>query len=605
MTERPYQTEALDATVSRYRAGVDKQLVSLPTGAGKARIISRLPERLGLQPGRRMLVNVHLKQLVKQLAESLQESNPDLKVDIERAQYKASPDADVVVASIQSIGDGKPDDNGTWQFGDRLRQLDPAEFDIVVIDEVHVAPKSKRFEAMLRYMGCYKPDPAFDHKNKLLWTCTATPNRSDNLGMEKLVDEMVFSRSMLDLMQDGMTIDGKLHSWLAHPKGFRVSTSVDISHVEIDYKRGDFQRGQLEKAVNTPARNKIVIDGYSDHGEGMPFIAFTVDVQHSHDLTAAFNGSGIPTIAISGATSDNDRRLAFAMYADGLIRGLVSCEALMTGFDAPSASVALWARPTKSRVVYQQGTGRVLRPCPAPEAVAASMAVGVQPGWIKPYAIVIDYCDNSGQHSLITIPSIFGLRQDFDLNGKKATDAVRDIEAFIKQKKLPLTTDQCGSFKELESMSENIDLFAKPKLTPEIQKLSNLAWTTGPSGGYQVCLPDYVVLRVTQDSLGNWACYRSVKGAQSLVFSENNLKGALNKAEGLIPQDSITMLRQDAKWRHGNASEPQAKLIASLYPEMRRNMTKDQFIARVQQEYSKGEASQLISNRLGSKRSVA
>lgn len=35
ITPRPYQTEALDAVLGRWRDGVTRQLVSLPTGCGK------------------------------------------------------------------------------------------------------------------------------------------------------------------------------------------------------------------------------------------------------------------------------------------------------------------------------------------------------------------------------------------------------------------------------------------------------------------------------------------------------------------------------------------------------------------------------------------
>ena len=43
ITLRPYQQEALDAIVASENNGVSKQLVVLPTGAGKTILFSHLP----------------------------------------------------------------------------------------------------------------------------------------------------------------------------------------------------------------------------------------------------------------------------------------------------------------------------------------------------------------------------------------------------------------------------------------------------------------------------------------------------------------------------------------------------------------------------------
>ena len=40
---RPYQQEALDAVISYSDKGINRQLVVLPTGAGKTVILSHLP----------------------------------------------------------------------------------------------------------------------------------------------------------------------------------------------------------------------------------------------------------------------------------------------------------------------------------------------------------------------------------------------------------------------------------------------------------------------------------------------------------------------------------------------------------------------------------
>ena len=66
---------------------------------------------------------------------------------------------------------------------------------------------------------------------------------------------------------------------------------------------------------------------------------------------------------MTGTTDVSERMRAIQRFkrSDGRRRVLVNFGVLTTGFDAPAASAALIARPTKSLVLYSQMVGRVIR----------------------------------------------------------------------------------------------------------------------------------------------------------------------------------------------------------------------------------------------------
>lgn len=69
----------------------------------------------------------------------------------------------------------------------------------------------------------------------------------------------------------------------------------------------------------------------------------------------------IPAAVITGNTRDVTRRQLVKEFRQGKIRVLCNCEVLTTGFDAPRVTHIVVARPTVSRVLYEQMVGRGLR----------------------------------------------------------------------------------------------------------------------------------------------------------------------------------------------------------------------------------------------------
>ncbi len=78
MQLRPYQLECLESIESKAKEGLNRQMVVLPTGAGKTVIFSELIRRRSLKT----LVIAHRIELLEQAKEKLLRVAPDIDVGI-------------------------------------------------------------------------------------------------------------------------------------------------------------------------------------------------------------------------------------------------------------------------------------------------------------------------------------------------------------------------------------------------------------------------------------------------------------------------------------------------------------------------------------------
>jgi superfamily II DNA or RNA helicase len=88
---------------------------------------------------------------------------------------------------------------------------------------------------------------------------------------------------------------------------------------------------------------------------------FGPTVRDAECMTFLLRQHGIASAVVSGSTRDVTRRQIVTDFKDKKIRVLTNCEVLATGFDAPAVTHIVMARPTMSRVLYEQIVGRGLR----------------------------------------------------------------------------------------------------------------------------------------------------------------------------------------------------------------------------------------------------
>ena len=146
---RPYQRECIKRVLASYKSGLRRVLVSLPTGTGKTVVFASFPRELAMK--KKMLILAHRDELLEQAREKLLTAAPDVTVGVEQAERRASPDAQVVIGSVPTLGRAN---------SKRLAALKPEEFSIVVVDEsgvgrdaARVAPRSPGVAAQRQHDG--------------------------------------------------------------------------------------------------------------------------------------------------------------------------------------------------------------------------------------------------------------------------------------------------------------------------------------------------------------------------------------------------------------------------------------------------------------------
>ena len=555
---RPYQENCLCAIHDAAKRGVRRQLIVQATGLGKAVQAASLPGFLKLPKDRRMLVLVHRDELCFQMAEKCHKYNPSLTIGMEKADYRADH-ADIVIGSVQTLGRATfegTDGEGRWEYGNRIRQFSPEQFPLIQVDESHhLSSKAKQWLSVLRYFRVLKGEPDED-KRKILCGWTATPNRNDQQGLEVAFDEIVFNYGIREAIQD---------KWLAPIVGWRIETEVDLSRVHT--VAGDFDVASLTDAINTPERNELICRKYAEICPGESALFFTSSIAHSHDLAESLRSHGFRIFPISGKTPDRERRDLIQSFKEGSIQGLTSCSVLSEGVDLPNARVGVMARPTKSGLLYRQQIGRILRPSPSPEELQEMFDVGRTPDKIKPDAIVIDVVDSSGRHRLCVTPTLFGLRDKFDLRGRSALETADEVEAAESANPgldLSEETDLESVRRKLERLkttAHRIDLLGQATVPPEVRGVSRLVWLKDSEDSYHLSLMSGDLLSVRQNALGGYDVHRHVKGIRTKLWVSHTLREAILEADRMVPDQEKRVLKADAGWRNEPCTESQARRV--------------------------------------------
>lgn len=356
-------------------------VVALPTGAGKTVIFSRLAS----MAQRPVLVLAHRSELLTQARDKLQRTlrergYANASVEIEQADARATPNAQIVVASLRTL-----------HVARLAKLIAERDFGLIIYDECHHAPADDN-KRILRQLGVFDAD-----WDGTLLGFTATTMRADGKGLDTVFEEIVYSRSLPEMIAD---------SYLVPVRGFRVSTHADLTHIGS----GDLSPEELEEAVNIEDRNALVARSIQELARDRRTIVFCVTVAHARNLCRALNALGVRAGLIHGEMKHPDRVKVLAMFADGRLQAITNVGVLTEGFDDPGVSCIAMARPTKSVGLYAQMVGRGMRLAPG-----------------KSDCLVIDFVDVSSM-SLVTLPSLMGLPRELDLEGQ----AVGEILPFFK-----------------------------------------------------------------------------------------------------------------------------------------------------------------------------
>jgi ATP-dependent helicase IRC3 len=347
---RDYQKEAVACVLDEFSSGITRQLISLPTGAGKTIVMAALAKEFN----KRTLIIAHREELIEQAYGKIKLYWPEVEVGICMAD-RDELGAQIVVGSVQSCSRPK-----------RLERLREQGFELLMIDEAHHA-------SALSYQNIIEALGFGEDKSKLLLGVSATPHRSDKYGLGGVFEKLTYYRSIGTMIKAG---------YLSPVSGRKILTSFTLGKIKT--QDSDFSIGALSEEINTPERNAFIAEKYKEYAVDRKGVVFCADVKHCHDLAEALNSCSIASKAVYGDMSGDERKKALESLKKGEIQVVTSCGVLTEGFDEPSICCVVMARPTRSQALYIQCVGRGLR---------------LYPG--KQNCLVLDFTDQG--HNLDTV----------------------------------------------------------------------------------------------------------------------------------------------------------------------------------------------------------
>lgn len=354
---RPYQQQAVDATLKHFRQTDDSAVIVLPTGSGKSLVISELA-RLARH---KILVLAHVKELVEQNHAKYQ--SYDLTAGIYSAGLgRKQVEHQVTFASIQSAAPNLDD------FSEY--------FSLVIIDECHrIGLTNPDSEQQNQYQQLINHLRKKNQHLKVLGL-TATPYR---LGSGWIYQHHYHGfirseepRPFVDCIFD-MPLALMIKQQYLTPPNLIDATIANYDFSGLNANQyGNYQAGEVNSLLTKYNRvTRAIIEQVVELAEkrrGVMIFAATTD--HAREILGYLNGhneghvEGNSAAMILGETANSERDQIINDFKQQKIKYLVNVAVLTTGFDAPHVDFIALLRPTQSLSLFQQIVGRGLRLAP-------------------------------------------------------------------------------------------------------------------------------------------------------------------------------------------------------------------------------------------------
>jgi len=470
---RPYQVAAAAAVWEAHDDFFNSVLIVMPTGCGKTTVLAQIVKE-ALRREWYVLVTAHRYEIVQQLYERIR-SHCDLcpftDIGIEMADTRAPGSARVICASVDTIVNPK-----------RIPEF-KAKVSLLIRDEAHrgacdtdrkIAEQCGVNEQRCFYLGCTATAKRYDKQSLYAFGEDGAPVRlKDKKGVEFdakpadcIFEKLAYEYPLEDAIEDG---------WIVEPKGHTVKTVTDLRKVKKT--AGDFNIGELSKAIDNATRTLEAIQGWKEAGaDTRPTLAFCATVEHAHHSAELFRAAGYTAAAIDGTTEKMERHRTFADFAAGRLRVLCNVGIATEGVDLVNCGCVIHLRPTMSWGLFCQMTGRGVRPVLSlPNEWTASERRAAIAASDKPDLIVIDVVDITSGKDLCTTPSLLDLPAGLDLQGVGALEAKKLLEEFREVKDRVI--GECPvTYEELKVRLEAVNLLMRSAVQ------SRDEWRVTPDG---------------------------------------------------------------------------------------------------------------------------
>ncbi len=393
-TLRDYQIDCIAQIQNLWRIGKRSPLLYAPTGAGKTAMAAHLMNENTLQ-GHKTLFVVHREPLVEQTFVALRVYG--IEAGFIKAGYSVTDGSHpVIIASIQTLA----------------RRQFPNNIGLVIIDECHTTAWYETYDKLKQY---YSGGVLAASKVRFLGL-TGSPwrTKSNTQYMGQHFDAIVQAPTPSELIQMG---------YLCPPRHFGWGGLADWSQLETG-DDGDFNQRQAEFLTINAEFNQLIVEKYLNFCVDRTAISFAQSVEQSRLLTELFNAAGVVCEHLEDSNPSEQRREMYKRLASGETRILSSVATLCEGFNEPSISAVILARPTKSLSLLIQMSGRGLRLAPG-----------------KKDCLLLDFCENYQRLGFVTKKHQISLCPQFKFGNPSTT---KECPSFRSTRPIFIATDHSG-----------------------------------------------------------------------------------------------------------------------------------------------------------------
>lgn len=341
ITLRPYQTEAVDATLRHFRRTDQSAVIVLPTGAGKSLVIAELA-RLAK---RKILVLAHVKELVEQNHAKYQlygKNGGIFAAGLKRRETQHQ----VTFASVQSVAANL--------------EAFQNQYSLLIVDECHRVSENDTSQYQLIISQLKQHNPGL----KVLGL-TATPYRM-GMGWIYRYHYRGFVRSEMDKPFQHCIYELPL-SYMINRNYLTKPELVDAAVQQYDFSAltqnrfGEYSEKEVNQLLNKHQRvTRAIIEQVIElTATRRAVMIFAATVDHAREISSYLPPD--ETALITGSTDQNQRDQLIQQFKKRQLKYLVNVSVLTTGFDAPHVDFIAILRPTQSVSLYQQIVGRGLR----------------------------------------------------------------------------------------------------------------------------------------------------------------------------------------------------------------------------------------------------
>lgn len=376
LTARPYQEEAIQAVIGHVKKRLSTCMVELPTGSGKAYVVSRLAGFFSeVAPNKKVLCIAPNKELVEQNHETY-----TVQYGFPASIYCASAGkkctrCQVIFCSPQSA----------------LKNIEKiANMGVsgIILDECQMITESvkKLIQAVLEYKI---KDKLVNDKCRIIGT-TATPyrmgtgyiyaidatgeeevNLDENKAVEPYFNKLLYRVSTSELIDDG---------YLSQLVIGDIDQSYDTSTLTIN-SMGKFTPKSVNDVFSGNTKTERIINEVIHRSKGkMGTMIFASTISHAEEI---MNYLPSDSKLVTGKLKKNERAEIVNSYKNREFQFIVNVDVLTVGVNFPHVDVIAVLRATESAGLLQQIIGRELRLHPE-----------------KEFALLLDYAENIERHKL-------------------------------------------------------------------------------------------------------------------------------------------------------------------------------------------------------------